>query len=485
MALMIDELIFDRPLVVDLDGTLILTDVLHESALQFVHQNPFGVWHMLTWLQQGKAVLKRRLAENSDFNAASLPYNEPLLEWLKSQRQLGRRLILCTASEMAVAAKIAAHLGVFDDVMASDGVTNLAGAAKARALDQRFGVGGYDYAGNSSADLKVWQNSHRAIVVNASAGVAGKAAAMGTVERVFEPQRTGLAIWFKLLRVHQWMKNVLLFVPTIAAHQISSPGAWLMLVAAFFSFSTCASAVYIANDLADIESDRQHPRKKRRPFASGAAPVLLGVLVAPVLLCISIVLSRFAAPGFLPWLSFYFLVTCAYSWGLKRLVLVDCLLLAMLYTLRIVAGAAAVNLPLSFWLLAFAVFLFLSLAFVKRYAELQVQLLRGTSKLHGRGYHTSDAPLVQMLGIAAGYGSAMILALYLNSDAVVRLYKAPEVIWAAVPLMLYWVSWMWLQAHRGNMHDDPVVFAVKDWSSRLAGVLFATVVVIGAVGLPW
>jgi 4-hydroxybenzoate polyprenyltransferase len=188
---------------------------------------------------------------------------------------------------------------------------------------------------------------------------------------------------------------------------------------------------------------------------------------------------------FLPWLIFYFVLTCAYSWGLKRLVLVDCLTLAMLYTLRIVAGAAAANMSLSFWLLAFSVFLFLSLAFVKRYAELQVQVLHKKHKVHGRGYYTADAPLIQILGITSGYAAVLVLALYLNSDAVVKLYRTPECVWGTVPVMLFWVSWMWLQAHRGEMHDDPLVYAIKDKASLLAGVVFAVVLVIGAVGWPW
>ena len=188
---------------------------------------------------------------------------------------------------------------------------------------------------------------------------------------------------------------------------------------------------------------------------------------------------------FMPWLLFYFGLTCAYSWGLKRVVLIDCLTLAMLYTLRIVAGAAALQMALSFWLLAFSVFLFLSLAFIKRYAELQVQILNNKQKAHGRGYYTSDAPLVQMLGISSGYASTMVLALYLNSDVVLRLYRIPEFVWGAVPVMLFWVSWMWMRAHRGEMHDDPLVFAVKDKGSLAAGVTFAVVLTVGTLGLPW
>jgi 4-hydroxybenzoate polyprenyltransferase len=264
---------------------------------------------------------------------------------------------------------------------------------------------------------------------------------------------------------------------------LTDMATWMTLMLAFAAFSLCASSVYIANDLLDLESDRQHPRKCKRPFASGVLPAWTGVLLAPLLLVVSLLLASAVGSGFLAWLGFYFLLTCAYSFGLKRLMLVDCLTLAVLYTLRIVAGAAAAGMSLSFWLLAFSIFLFLSLAYVKRYAELQVKMGSGKEKVHGRGYLTSDAPLVQTLGITSGYAAVVVLALYLNSDAVLQLYNTPEFIWGAVPVMLFWVSWIWMQAHRGEMHDDPLVFAVKDKASLLAGAAFAAVLVLGTVGL--
>jgi len=261
--------------------------------------------------------------------------------------------------------------------------------------------------------------------------------------------------------------------------------AWLALLLAFVAFSLCASTVYIANDLLDLESDRQHPRKCKRPFASGVVPVWMGVALAPFLLLASLGLASLVGGPFLAWLIVYFVLTCAYSFGLKRLILVDCLTLAVLYTLRIIAGAAAADHLLSFWLLAFSVFLFLSLAFVKRYAELQVQMQTGKTKVHGRGYFTTDAPLVQMLGVTSGYASAVVLALYLNSDVVRQLYVTPEAVWGAVPVMLFWVSWIWMKAHRGEMHDDPLVFAVKDPASLLAGAAFGVALLLGSVALPW
>jgi 4-hydroxybenzoate polyprenyltransferase len=243
--------------------------------------------------------------------------------------------------------------------------------------------------------------------------------------------------------------------------------------------------VYITNDLLDLESDRQHPRKSKRPFASGSLPTWIGVVLAPLLLLVSLGLASYVGTDFFKCLLFYFGMTCAYSWGLKRLILIDCITLAILYTTRIIAGAAAAHLGLSFWLLVFSVFLFLSLAFVKRYAELEVQMLHGKKKVLGRGYYTSDAPLIQTLGISSGYAAVLVLALYLNSDAVLKLYRTPECLWGAVPVVLFWISWIWMQAHRGNMHDDPLVFAIKDKASLVSGIAFALVLIFGTVGWPW
>lgn len=459
--------------------------MLHESALWMLRDKPMDVLRIPGWLMNGKATLKREIADRTNFNPDSLPYNTVLLAWLEQQRAAGRTLILCTASDQAIAGAIAEHLGIFDEVMASNGDVNLAGPHKAAALVQRFGKQGFDYAGNSTADLAVWEAARHAVVVNASDSILRKAGELCKVEQVFPPAPRGLRALARVLRVHQWMKNLLLFIPLLAGHQLSSVDAWLALALAFVAFSLCASTVYIANDLLDLESDRQHPRKCSRPFASGLVPAWMGVLLAPVLLAASLVLGAGVGGQFLPWLLFYFAVTCAYSWGLKRLVLVDCLTLAMLYTLRIVAGAAAAGVVLSFWLLAFSVFLFLSLAFVKRYAELQVQVLNGKQKAHGRGYFTSDAPLVEMLGITSGYAAVVVLSLYLNSDAVQALYREPQVVWGAVPVILFWISWIWMQAHRGQMHDDPLVFAVKDRASLAAGLTFGAVIAVGAVGWSW
>jgi len=473
------------PLAVDLDGTLILTDTLHESAGRALRSHPLQTLQIPLWLAQGKAFLKQRLANLTEFDATALPYNHDLLVWLKEQRALGRRLILCTASDRLMADAVASHLGIFDEVMASDGVNNLSALHKAAALKERFGHQGFDYAGNSADDLPVWSEARHAIVVNASTSVQRLARERSEVEKEFPSLSLNAGALPSVLRMHQWLKNLLLFIAPLAAHQAPSADLSSMLLLAFFSFSLCASAVYIANDLFDLDSDRHHPRKRLRPFASGRVSVAKGVVLFPLLLLNAFLFAIPIGSAFVGWLLFYFLLTCAYSWGLKRVVLIDCLVLAMLYTVRIIAGAAAAGISLSFWLLAFSVFLFLSLAFVKRYAELKTHADVGRDHAHGRGYWTSDAPLVQSLGITSGYAAVVVLALYLNSDAVVKLYQQPVVMWSAVPVMLFWISWMWMKAHRGEMHDDPLLFAVRDKASLLSGCAFALVLFIATRGISW
>ena len=471
------------PLIVDLDGTLIHSDMLHETAVKAARSNPLNLLLMPFWLADGKAALKRQLCVRADVSPELLPYNLELISWLRLEKEAGRKIVLCTASDRVIAESIAGYLGIFDEVIASDGLQNIAGKKKADVLITRFGLHNFDYIGNSTTDLTVWEAAKNSILVNASSKTIRAAMLQGNVIKQFPVRPINVSAIARMLRIHQWLKNLLIFIPLVAAHEWANTSLISQLILAFFSFSLCASSVYIANDLLDLDNDRLHPRKRKRPFASGLIPVWAGVVTAPVLLAISTTLALLVGWKFFAWLAAYFLLTCIYSWTLKRLIIIDCLTLAILYTLRIIAGAAAISMSLSFWLLAFAVFLFLSLAFVKRYAEIELQILAGMEKLHGRGYLTTDAGLIQTMGIASGYSSVLVLALYLNSDAVAKLYAAPEFVWAAVPVMIFWVSWMWMQAHRGKMHDDPLVFAVKDRASLVAGAIFAIVLILGTVGL--
>lgn len=471
-----------QTLIVDLDGTLLCTDTLHESVLQLLREKTISVLYLPFWLLAGKAFLKQRLADSIKLNPATLPYNVALIDWLKQQKQLGHRLVLCTATNRRVAQRIADHIQLFDEVMASDGKHNLAGARKKVALDQAYGEGGYIYAGNSVDDMHVWSGASKGIVVNASPSVLAKAKQVTEVHGHFPRVPITWSAWRRVFRVHQWLKNLLLFVPLLAAHRFTEVQLLAQLVVAFCSFSLCASAVYITNDLLDLDSDRRHPNKKYRPFASGLVPIHYGVLLVPVCSALSLALAIQIGRYFTAWLVVYFALTFAYSVKLKRLVLVDCLTLAALYTLRVVAGAATISIRLSFWLLAFSVFIFTSLAFVKRYAELQISLREGKTHTHGRGYYVIDAPIVETLGIAAGYAAVLVLALYLHGESATTLYRTPEFIWGAVPLLMLWISWIWLKAHRGHMHDDPLVFAVRDkvsWAVLIGmGISFAAAMVV-------
>lgn len=469
-----------RPLVVDLDGTLIQTDMLHEAVVGLLRRAPWQIAFIPLWLMNGKVRLKQKLSYKASFNPTSLPYNNDLIDWLKEQKAAGRKLILCTAAEETIAKRIAVHLGYFDEVMATGEFINLRGEQKAQALIHRFGIGGFDYIGNSDKDLPVWKKARRAIIVNAPLSLVQKTKECCEIERVFPATQRNLKLGIHLFRSYQWLKNLLLFVPAIAAHQLSQLAIWIPLLFAFLSFSACASAAYITNDLLDLENDRLHPRKCLRPFAAGKIPIAWGAMLVPFLFFVSLFLGSFINTGFLSWLILYFVLTVTYSFWLKRFVLVDCLILAGLYTLRIIAGATAVNLPVTFWLLGFSVFLFLSLAFVKRYTELLFQT--EDSKVGGRGYFKADIPIVQMLGIASGYAAVIVLAFYINSDAVIQLYQTREFVWGAVPIMLFWINWVWIRAHRGLVHDDPLIFAIKDKVSLFMGALFALVLCLGTIG---
>jgi 4-hydroxybenzoate polyprenyltransferase len=461
------------PIAVDLDGTLIRSDLLYESALALVKLNPLYLFLLPWWLLKGKAHLKHEIARRVSLDASSLPYRASLVEWLKVQKAAGHALWLCTASNRSMAEAVAAHLGIFDGVLSSDGQRNLSGSNKADALSAQFGEGKFDYCGDNAVDVAVWKRSHRAVVVSRSAVLAARAKSVCEITEVHPVEPRRVRTLFKALRLHQWAKNTLVFVPLAAAHKVGEPGALSSVVLAFLAFGLVASSVYLLNDMFDLQADRLHPRKRKRPFASGDLPLIVGVMLAPVLLLGAGLITLMLPWHFAAVLAGYFVLTLAYSLHFKQLLIVDAMCLAALYTVRIVAGAAAVNVPLSFWLLLFSVFLFLSLALVKRYAELDVMRRAGKMYAAGRGYHVEDLTVLQSLGTASGYLSVLVLALYINSPAVEPLYRRPQVIWFLCVLMLYWVSRVWMKAHRGDMHDDPVLFALRDRISLGIGLLTA------------
>jgi len=466
------------PLVIDLDGTLLNSDLLIESGVAFARAEPFKVFSLLGWLVScGKAQLKEQLALKVEVDVTTLPYNAQLVEFIEEERRKGREIVLATATHRLYAEQIATHLGIFDRVIATNKETNLSGRNKRDRLIEQFGEKGFDYVGNSHDDLVVWAAARRAYVVNPAPGVVVKAKALGNVEGVFDAPRERVRLWIKGMRFHQWIKNLLIFVPLLASHQVGRPELLLNGLAAFLFFGLCASSVYLLNDVLDLPDDRRHPSKRHRPFASGHVSIKSGLLAIPVLF-----LSAFVgALWLLPWeftasLAVYYVLTLVYSIWLKRLIMVDVVVLALLYTLRVVAGTFVFGGVLTFWMLAFSMFIFLSLALVKRYAELKEARNKGeTEKTGGRGYYPDDLEMISSLGGSAGYLSIMVLALYIQDPNTVVLYHHPQVIWLACPLLLFWVSRIWLLTHRGHMHDDPVVFAIKDRVSLLVGMLFGAI----------
>lgn len=474
------------PLCVDLDGTLTPVDTLHESLIALARKSPLALLRLPAVLGGGRAALKSYVVDQLSGPVGGtapeivVPLRQDFVDWLRSERASGRRLVLATASERRVAEVVAAQAGCFDEILATEGTTNLKAESKRDALEARFGRKGFDYCGNDRVDLPVLAAARRAIVVNASPATLAAAQKQGNVDRVFAPQRAGLKVWFKAMRLHQWVKNVLLFLPILLAHLFTVPSALLDTLVAFFAFGFCASSVYLLNDLLDLPSDRRHPRKRFRPFASGALPAAKGVLVAAALLVGSAVLAVQVTPLFVGVLAFYYVTTLAYSFKFKRYALIDVMLLAGLYTLRIIAGSAAAGVPLSFWLLAFSIFLFLSLGIIKRYTELALMEESPGKTLHGRGYGREDMALLLGLGASAGFVAVLVLALYINSPESTSLYRHPKTLWMLCPLMLYWVSMVWLRCTRGEMHDDPIVFAIKDRVSLTIGAIGALILVLAS-----
>lgn len=459
------------PLAVDLDGTLIRTDMMWESLVRLLRKNPLRAFTAFFALRRGRAAFKQVVAAQVQVDPANVPYHTRFLDWLKGQKATGRKLVLATASDRRMAQPIAAHVGLFDDVMASDGKINLRNTAKRSALNERFGERGYDYAGNSYDDLGVWSGAREAVVVNASEALAAKAAAVTKVSLTFPDRSSRFKCLARALRPHQWIKNLILFVPVLTAHQLANQATFARALLGFVAFCFAASAVYLLNDLLDLDADRHHPTKRNRPFASGDLPLQYGLIGAPLLLCTAIALTLLLSPRLALVTAGYFLVSTVYSWHLKRLALLDVLILAALYTLRLIAGHAATGIAWSAWLLAFSMFIFLSLALMKRFQEIQIVRGQNGHELKGRGYTAAHHGTVVTLGIFSGVAAVVVLGLYVNSAKVVELYARPKLLLLACPLLLAWICRVWLLTYRGKMHDDPTAFAFKDWASYLIGAV--------------
>jgi len=471
---------FDQtvPLVVDLDGTLARTDLLIESLVQLLRQHPFSILALPLWLSKGRAFLKQEIARRTSLDVTTLPYRTDLIEYLREEKGKGRSLLLATATDQHLARQVADHVKLFDSVLASDGTSNLSGQRKRQLLVDQFGMCGFDYVADGNHDAPVWAAARRAIAINPTSRIRRALSENARDHTILEYPKTGWLGYFKALRPFQWMKNLLLFVPLFAAHRIFEGKLWAKDGLAFLAFACCTSSGYLFNDLLDLSADRHHPRKRLRPLASGNVPLTYAAGMIPVLALSSVMIGARVSPLFLGMLLLYLALTIAYSVYLKTVVLLDVIVLAALYTLRIMAGSAAASIWPSRWLLAFSMFLFISLAFVKRYGELVVMRSAAGAEARARNYEAGDAELLAAKGTASGYIAVLVLALYITSGAGKALYGRPELMWFLCPLMLYWIGHIWLVAHRGRMHDDPVVFSLQDRTSRILLLLMLAIALL-------
>lgn len=468
-----------RVLFVDLDGTLIRTDLLHEAVLALFKRSPGRLFSELLKLSDGRAAFKKAISQAVTPEISQLPFRGEVLEFITESRSLGRTVILATAADSVWAQCVADELGVFDGILASDGTRNLKGRAKLEAIQtycRQHGYADFDYLGDSTADLPIWREAHSAYLVAPSRRLLNKVHEFAEPAAIIDARTSAKWSVLAALRPQQWIKNVLVFVPLVTSHNVLQFPLALAAALAFVCFCLCASAVYVLNDLADIAADRRHPVKRNRPFASGVLPVSWGLPLAGGLLALAFAMSALTLPaGFSAALAVYFAVTCVYSLIAKRIAMLDVLMLAGLYTIRVLAGGTATGIVVSEWLMAFSMFLFVSLAFAKRYAELERLLRANEVAASGRGYRVGDMGLIESLGPASGYIAVLVLALYVNGEQMQALYRNPWPLWLVCPVLMYWIGRVWIFAKRGELSEDPVVFALRD---RISLCLVPIVIVL-------
>jgi 4-hydroxybenzoate polyprenyltransferase len=463
----------DVPLVVDLDGTLIFSDLLWESVVLFLKRHLLGAWVLPFWLLRGKAGFKHGVSDGVDLDPAALPYDNALLDFIREERGRGREIVLATGAERRLAQQVAGHVGLFDRVLATDPGVNFTAHNKARELAALYGEGRYDYIGNSRADLPVWLGSRHAY------SVSGKpfrlADGRSTIALGTRRGGTGPAL-LKALRPRQWLKNLLVFLPMLAGHAWNVD-ALLASLFAFLVFSMCASSAYVLNDALDAQDDRLHATKRRRPIASGALPLGAAIVASPLLALAALLLCAWHNSLLLVAVGVYFVATVCYSVYLKRLMMVDIVVLALLYTLRVLGGSAATGIAPSFWMLAFSFFLFLSLALLKRHSELANLVRAGKETTRGRGYTTADQLPIGIMGVNAAFVAIMVFMLYFNSDNVLVLYRRPHWLFGTIPLLAFWLGRLWILSFRGEVNEDPVLYVSKDRTSLLVLALCAALAI--------
>ena len=467
-----------RPLCVDLDGTLVKSDTLIDSLLVLARTRPTRLFALPGRIFLGRAAFKAYVASSVSLDVAHLPYNRKLLHFLQEQKARGRSIYLATGADERLAQRVAAHLGIFSGVLASDGAINLTSTKKLARLRSEFGDAAYDYIGNDVPDLPLIAHAADSMVANPSLRLRLKLR-MRKIQpaQSFIERGRPLASMLRAMRPHQWSKNLLIFLPLLLAH-VLTPARLLAALVAFCSFSLTASSAYIFNDLLDIEADRRHKQKRQRPFASGDLSPFTGLCMAACFLLAAFFAAHFLPIAFFAWLILYFATTLAYTWFLKRIALVDVLVLSGLYTLRLLAGSAATQSQVSHWLGGFSIFLFFSLAIVKRFAELENLRATGMPPKNGRGYLVSDIEQLRSFGTASAFAAIVIFAIYISGNDVTKLYHRPQLLWLIMPLMILWLCRVWLRASRGTLNEDPIIFALTDRMSLTIGAGVAAVVLL-------
>ena len=467
-----------KPLCVDLDGTLVKSDTLVDSLLVLARTHPLLLLRLPGILLHGKAAFKAFVTESVSLDVVHLPYNRRLLQFLQQEHSRGREIYLTTGADARLARRVADHLGIFAGVLGSDGANNLTGKTKLDSLQKRFGAGQFVYVGNDTPDLPVMAGAAESMVANPSSRLRSRMRAHGIVpSQSFEERSAPLRSMVKALRPHQWAKNLLILLPPLLSHSHS-----LRVIAdallAFFCFCCTASGAYLVNDLLDIEADRRSAKKRSRPFASGDLAPAAGLVLIVGLLAVGFTGAQLLPAAFSFWLLLYLGTTCAYSVYLKRIALVDVVVLSALYTLRLIAGGAATNVVISDWLAGFAIFLFLSLAMVKRFAELQNLRVGGMQLKNGRGYLMTDIEQIRAFGTASAFAAVVVFANYISGPDVVALYHHQRRLWLIVPWLVLWLCRVWLLASRGDLDEDPVAFALTDAASLAMGVAVVLIVLL-------
>jgi len=459
------------PVYVDMDGTLVNTDIAQELILQcFKKLSLFSELIQLAF--SGRSKIKRFLALNTEFSEERLPYNQKVIDYLKAQKEAGRSIVLATASDALIAEKVANYLGFFDDVLASEPGNNLKGANKLKAIQAHSGDNGFEYIGDSKADYPIWKAADLSGFVNVTSDPASIVADKKRHSLKVNDRNDSFAAFIKAIRPHQWAKNLLVFLPLFFSHLYLNVDALFSAALTFIVFSLCASGIYLVNDLLDIEADREHVTKRKRPFAAAKLRPVTGVLASLLLVFVALVACFFLlnVKTFLV-LVIYMIITNLYSFYLKDYSTIDVITLTSLYTIRIVAGAVAVGVVLSPWLFNFSLFFFLSLAYMKRYIEVARYAKEG--KLSGRNYSADETNIIMMMGIVNGGIAIFTLTMYLNGEYVLSTYLSPHLLWLICPLLLFWIYRAWMWAKRDKIDDDPVVFAIKDKVSIVTAILVA------------